>query len=465
MKDTKRTTAFNMTQGSPTGLLLRFSVPLLIGNIFQQLYSLVDSVVIGRFVGPNELGGIGCTGSIDYLVFSIAYGMSSAVGIITAIYYGAGDKKRLNHAIYNCFYVLFAVSLLIAAVGFFGAGFFLELMNTPPELLPHGELYLKVLFLGNIATIYYGGISAVMRAFGDSKTPLLILIFCCLLNIVLDLLFVLCFHWSVFGVALATVISQTASAVLSFWAANRTLPLFRYQKGSLKPDKEALTRCIKLGLPLAGQNMLIAVSTSVLQASINSFGAAMVTAVTTVGKLDQIVQQPYGSMATALETYTGQNLGAGKEQRIRQGLKSGILVNTAFTLLMLVLIWPFGPKMLGIFVQDAQIIAIGTTGLRINSVFYVFLGLLYAVRGVLNGAGDAVYSAINGIIELVCRILFALVLIPKLGMWGCFLCGGVTWVVASMISLWRYASGKWKGNAKPSETGEKPAAPLENKTE
>lgn len=443
-----RNTAWDMTVGSPAALLLRFGVPLLIGNVFQQLYSLVDSIVIGQFVGSNELGGIGCTGSIDYLVFSISYGMSSAVGILTAILYGSGEKERLNRAIYNSFYILLAVSVLIAGVGFCGAGWFLQLLKTPPELYPHAKLYLRVLFLGNIATIYYGGISAVMRAFGDSKTPLIILIFCCLLNIVLDLLFVLCFHWNVFGVALATVVSQTVSAIASFWAANRTLPLFRYQKGSLKPDRELLRRCVRLGVPLTGQNMLIALSTSALQGAVNGFGSVMVTAYTTVGKLDQIVQQPYSSMATALGTYTGQNVGAGKDKRVWQGLRAAVLINFGFTLLMFLLVALFGKQMLGIFVRDQEVIHTALMGLRINSYFYGFLGLLYAVRGVLNGAGDAVYSAINGVIELVCRLAFAFVLIPKIGPMGCFLCGGITWVLASLVSVWRYAIGKWKTKAK-----------------
>ena len=441
-------TAWDMTEGKPTSLLLRFSIPLLIGNVFQQLYSMVDSVVIGRFVGANELGGIGCAGSIDYLVFSIGYGMSSAVGILVAILYGAGEKERLNRAIYNCFYILFAASLLIAGIGFCGAGWFLQLLNTPEELFPHAEMYLKVVFLGNIATIYYGGISSVMRAFGDSKTPLIILVFCCLLNIVLDLLFVLEFHWDVFGVALATVLSQTASAVACFWAANRTLPLFRYQKGSLKPDRALLRRCIGLGLPLMGQNMLIAVSTSALQSAVNGFGSVMVTAYTTVGKLDQIVQQPYNSIATALSTYTGQNVGAGKDQRIRQGLRAAIGINVGFTAVMAILVWLFGEQMAAFFISDSEVIAAATVGLRMNGVFYVFLGLLYAVRGLLNGAGDATYSAINGIIELVCRMTFALVLIPLIGQWGCFLCGGVTWMLASLVSVWRYGSGRWRIKAK-----------------
>lgn len=175
MKHRKGNTAWDMTKGSPVALLMRFTIPLLIGNLFQQLYSLVDSIVIGRFVGPNELGGIGCTGSIDYLIFSVAYGMSSAVGILTAILYGAGEKERLNRAIYNCFYVLLTVSLLIAGVGFFGAGWLLRLMKAPGELYPHAKMYLRVVCLGNIATIYYGGISSVMRAFGDSETPLLVI--------------------------------------------------------------------------------------------------------------------------------------------------------------------------------------------------------------------------------------------------------------------------------------------------
>ena len=446
MASSAKSTAWNMTEGAPSSLLLRFSIPLLIGNLFQQFYSLVDSVVIGRFVGENELGGIGCTGSIDFLIFSIGYGMSADIGILVATMFGAGEKERLTKAIYNCAYVLLGAAALITLIGFFGAPAILTLMRTPENLYPHALLYMRVVALGSTGNLFYGGISAVMRSFGDSKTPLLILLLSCVINICLDLLLVLVFHMGVLGVALATLIATVISAVVSYLAARRTLPLFRYRKGAFKPDKGLIGRCIRLGMPLAGQNMLIALSCMALQFVVNGFGDVLVTANTAVSKIEQLVQQPFSSLATALSAYTGQNIGARRGDRVKQGLRAGIRYAAVVSLVMLAVMQFGGKYILGIFVTDPEIIRVGVMGLRITSWFYIFLGLLYVVRGVLNGAGDAVYSAINGIIELVCRFSLAapLAAIPFIGQKGVFLCTGMTWTITGVISLIRYLRGNWK---------------------
>lgn len=441
-----KSTALNLTEGSPSSLLLRFSVPMLIGNLFQQLYSLVDSIVVGRFVGDNELGGIGCTGSVDFLIFSIGYGMSAGIGVLVATMLGAGEKERLTKAIYNCAYVLLGAAALITLVGFFGAPALLRLMRTPENLYPHALLYMQVAALGSTGSMFYNGISSVMRSFGDSKTPLLILLMSCVINIALDLLLVLVFHMGVLGVALATLIATVISAVVSYIAAWRMLPLFRYRKGAFKPDKGLIVRCVRLGMPLAGQNMLIALSCMALQFVVNGFGDVLVTANTAVSKIEQLVQQPFSSLATALSAYTGQNIGAGREDRVKQGVRTGIRYAAIVSLVMLVVMQFGGKYILGIFVTDPEIIRVGVVGLRITSWFYIFLGLLYVVRGVLNGAGDAVYSAINGLIELVCRLSLAapLAAIPFIGQNGVFLCSGMTWTITGVVSLIRYLKGDWK---------------------
>lgn len=435
-----------MTEGNPAKLILQFSIPLLLGNLFQQFYSLVDSVIVGQFVGSEELGGIGATGSIDFLIFSIGYGMSGGIGVLIAMMFGAGEKERLTKAVYNCAYVLLGVSIIITLTGFFGGPLILRLMRTPEELYPHAKLYLQVVCLGSTGSMFYGGISAVMRSFGDSKTPLIILLCSCVINICLDLLLVLVFHLGVLGVALATVTATIISGVVSFIAASIQLPLFRYKKGALKPDKHLIGRCIQFGIPLAGQNILIALSCMALQFVVNGFGGIIVTANTAVSKIEQLVQQPFSSLATALSAYTGQNIGARKEDRVKEGLKVGVRYVAVVSGVMLLVMQFLGRYILSIFVPDADIIEVGVMGLRITSCFYIFLGLLYVVRGVLNGAGDAFYSAINGVVELVCRFTLAypLTLIPGVGMWGCFLCSGATWMITSLISLRRYKNGRWR---------------------
>lgn len=445
MEKPSRGAAWDMTEGPPAAMILRFTVPMMIGNIFQQFYNLVDSIVVGRFVGSSELGGIGSAGSIHYLIFSLGYGISMGIGILISILYGAKEKERLTQAIYNGFYAVAGVSVLISLVGGLGAGTVLRWMQTPEEVFPYALTYLRVTMLGSAATMFYSAVSSVMRAFGDSRTPLYILIFASVVNVGLDLLLVVVFHLGVFGVAFATVVAQALSAALGFLFAFRRLPQFRWQKGALRPDKALLKKCVRLGFPIAGQNILIALSCIVLQVVVNGFGELVVTANIAVTRIEQLVQQPYGSLSSALSAYTGQNIGAGRTDRVCQGFRVGLLAMAGFSCVMVAVIQLFGREILSVFVADGEIVEIGARALRITSWFYLFLGLLYVVRGILNGAGDAAYSALNGIVEVCCRVGLAapLTKIPRVGMWGCFLCSGLTWMITGLLSLVRYLTGRW----------------------
>lgn len=441
----KKSTARDLTAGSPGKQILTFALPMMIGNIFQQFYNLADSIVVGRFVGPNELGGIGSIGSLHFLIFSLGYGMSAGIGIYASILYGAGEKRKLTRMIYNSFYAILAVSLLITGIGVLGADTILHWMNTPEAVFPYAAQYMKITMLGAGATLAYSGISSIQRAFGDSTRPLYIMMTACVVNIILDLVFVVGFHWDVYGVAAATVTAQAMAAVLSFAVAWRTLPLFRYERGALIPDRNIIHRIIRFGLPLIGQNVLIALSCIALQVVVNGFGEQIVTANTAVSKIEQLVQQPYNSIASALSAFTGQNIGAGRIDRVKKGFRSGMLYIGIFTAVMMVIMQFFGREILSVFVTDERIIEIGATGLKINSWFYIFLGLIYGVRGTLNGAGDAAYSALNGIVELACRVSLAapLTKIAAIGMWGCFYCSGLTWMITGLLSLARYCVGSW----------------------
>ena len=435
----------DMTKG-PTGrILIRFAVPMMIGNLFQQLYSVVDASVIGRFVGGDELGGIGATGSIHFLIFSVGYGIAASVGILVGMLVGAGEREKLTRAIYNSFYVMLGASLMITLVGFFGAEEALSWMKTPPENLPHAVTYLRVCLFGSAATIFYSGISQIVRAFGDSRTPLYILILACIINIGLDLLFVLVFHWAVFGVALATVLSQAIAAVLSFLAAWHYFEEFRYQRGAFQPDGTIIRRVLRLGMPMAGQNILISLSIMVLQISINGFGNLMVTAYTAIGQISNLIQQPYNSLSTAVSVFAAQNLGAGNTARIRKGLKLSLFYMLVITAAVVLAAAFFAVPLLSLFITDPAVMEIAEPALRIVSYFYVFLGVLYVVRGTLNGVGDAFFAGLNGVTECVCRFSMAHTLprVPAWGKFGCFLCDCFTWLITAVISYLRFLQGKW----------------------
>lgn len=435
----------SMTEGSPARLILMFTLPMLVGNLFQQFYNMVDSIVVGRFVGANALASVGATGSINFFFFSMSFGISAGVGVVVAQAFGAEKHDMVERAIANGLYLLGVVSLIVSVLGVALARPILRLLNTPEAIMDDAVIYMQVSCAGIIAIAAYNGVAAILRALGDSKTPLYFMLVSCFINIGLDLLFVLQFHWSVFGVALATVIAQLVAAVGSFIYARHKISFFRVKKEYREVRMDIVGKCFKLGLPIAFQNSMIAISCIFLQRVVNGFGESVVAANTALGRIEQLVQQPYGSLGAAITTYTGQNIGAGKVDRVKKGYRVGFVCVVVFSLLMLLPAQLFGRQIVGVFVQDEEVIAIGAKGLAITSWFYFFLGMIYVARSVLNGAGDAVYAMINGLIEVAGRVGFAIPLtaVPFIGVWGVFLTTGFTWLITGLASMRRYAKGGW----------------------
>lgn len=439
----------DMTKGSPLKLLLSFAIPLLIGNLFQQLYNLVDSIVVGQWVGANALGAVGATGSITFLIVSLVIGLSVGIGIIVAQYFGAGDDEMVKNAIGNSVYIVAAAAILMSCVGFFAAKPVLNLLDTPMEILPDAVIYLKTTSLGIIAVASFNLVSAILRSLGDSKTPLKFLVVACVINIVLDLVFVIAFDMGVMGVGIATAVAQIMAAISCLIYAYKSNSYFRLHKGNFKFSTQILVKTIRVGLPVAIQNAMIAFSLVALQKVVNGFGSSFVTAFTVVSRIEQIVQQPFMSLGSALATYTGQNIGAGKIGRVKQGFKTATIASTIFAIVVMLLFQITAPYMVRIFGNDPKVIALAVRGIRVTSCFYIFLGLIYTTRNVLNGAGDAGFSVMTGIIEVIGRVGFAkpLTLIPFIGLNGVWLTTGITWLLNGTISCIRYKGGKWKTKA------------------
>ena len=437
---------YSMTEGSPTRLLLKFTLPMLIGNLFQQLYNMVDSIVVGRFVGANALASVGATGSLNFLFFAMSFGIAAGVGVVVSQYYGAGKMDMVEKSIINGMYLLAVVSAVMGLIGIISARWILVVLDTPEIILDDAVVYMRVSCAGILAIAAYNGVASVLRALGDSKTPLYFMVVACFINIGLDLLFVITFQWSVFGVAFATVIAQLVAAAGAFCYALYKIPYFRIQKEHRRVRTDIISRCFTLGLPIALQNSLIAFSCIFLQKVVNGFGENVVAANTALGRIEQLVQQPYSSLGAAITTYTGQNIGAGKIDRVKQGYRVGFWCAVIFSLLMLIPAQFFGDEVIHIFVEDPEVIAIGAKGLSITSFFYFFLGMIYVARSVLNGAGDALYAMINGLMEVIGRVGFAVPLtkLPFIGMWGIFFTTGLTWALTGIVSMHRYYKGKWQ---------------------
>lgn len=435
----------DMTQGKIIPLLLNFTIPMLFGNLFQQLYNLADSVIVGNYVGPNALGAVGACGSLNFFFFSMCSGMSLGIGILISQYFGAREDQAIRKTIWNGFAVITAVAILMGTLGFCLARPVLAFLDTPEVYIEDSILYMRTTTAGILGTALYNGVSAMLRALGDSRTPLKFLVVASVVNVGLDLFFVLFLHMGVFGVAAATVISQMISAagciLFAFWKN----PYFKFERKENYLDFGIMKKCFLLGIPIGLQSSMIAVSNVALQRAANGFGPDVATAYTMSVRLEQLIGQPYSSLAAAMSTFTGQNTGAGQISRVRKGLRQSLVIIGIFSLLMLIIMQLFGGNIMRIFGDDEKILAIAANAVKITSICYFPLGVIYAIRALCNGAGDTGYALMNGIVEVICRIGFSVCLtaIPEIGMWGIWMTTGCTWTVTGIASVMRYKTEKW----------------------
>ncbi len=436
----------DMTVGKPAGLLLSFMLPMLLGNVFQQLYNLVDSMIVGKYVGSDALAAVGATGSLNFLIFSLCGGLANGIGIIISQYFGAGSEHEVKKSIVNAAYIMIVAAATMTVLGLLAARGLLSLLNTPDNILNEATMYMRIMCAGLPAVALYNCISAMLRALGDSKTPLYFLIVASVVNIALDLLFVNVFQWGVAGAGWATIVAQVLSGVGSLWFALKKNPYFKIEKDQMRYDAGIVRRCVRMGIPLAFQSSLIAISCVILQSVVNTFGSVVIAAFTATSRVEQLVQQPYNSLGMAISTYAGQNIGAGNVDRVKKGFRTAFFIMAVFSIAMLPVMQFGGNWIMTMFVDEAEVITLGTTALQLTSWFYLPLGAIYVARGLLNGVGDASFAFINGICEMLGRICFAkpFTMIPGVGVWGVWLATGMTWFVTGLISVLRYLQGKWK---------------------
>lgn len=436
----------NMTEGNPVNLLILFAIPMLIGNVFQQMYNLVDSVIVGKFVGADALAAVGSTNSVSFLFFALCNGIGSGGGIITAQQFGAGNEDNVKKSIVNAGYILMIGSIFMGIVAFFLSDVVLRFMATPEEIMNDSLTYMRMQCIGLPLVAIYNHSSSMLRALGDSRTPLYFLIFSCLLNVVLDLWFVCGFEMGIFGAALATMIAQVIAGVGCLLYAIKFNAYFWMEKRHFKPEKQMIWGAVRLGVPLSLQYSLIAISCMALQRVVNGFGAAVMAAFTATSRVEQLLHQPYGTLSTALSTYSGQNLGAKNLERIKLGFKKSMIMMSIFSIAMLP-IMQFGSEFIvKLFVNDPEVVHYGVIAMKITSLFYLFLGTIYMTRGVLNGVGDAMFALINGVVEVIGRIVLpvGLTMIPFIDVWGIWWSTALTWVISAFFCVLRYVSWRKK---------------------
>lgn len=444
-----RTITRDMTDGSPAKLILKFMGPMLIGNIFQQLYNMVDSIVVGKFVNKDALAAVGATGSSVFLIFGLTFGLSAGISIVISQYFGAGDHDKVRKSFATAAYLILVAALIMGVLGYFASRPLLELLGTPTGIIDQSEGYMKISFLGIIGIASYNGMAAVLRALGDSITPLIFLVIASILNILLDLLFVIVFQMGVAGVAIATIISQFLSGVGCIVYALMKVKLLRIPLKEFKPDKEILSKCIRLGIPVALQNSFVSISMMALQFVINGFQETIMAAYTVVNRIEQLVMQPSMSLGAAVASFTGQNVGAGRIDRVKKGMKSSVIIILTFSIFMLPVMYFGGEYIMRLFTkkEDFEVVRYGVEGIRITSLFYSFLGLIFVTRNFLSGTGDIKIPMIMGLIEVVVRVAISIYLSDIIGFQGIFWASALTWFTTGIFGSLRVVSGKWKSKS------------------
>lgn len=435
-----------MTTGGEFGHIIKFAIPMLAGNLFQQFYNIADSVIVGRFLGADALASVGATGSITYFFYTLCIGLATGIGILISQNFGAGNHEKVKKYIVNSAYVLGFFGIFISIVSALLAPFLLKMLNTPAEIFDAATGYMRISCMGTVAVAAYNWINSVMRSLGDSKTPLVFLVVASILNVILDILFIVVFNMGVNGAAIATIMAQGISAIGSIVFAFLKNPLFIIPKEYAVFDNEYAKKCVSTGVPIALQNVMVSISMIYLQSVANQFGKTVVAAYTATMRVEQLIHQPFSSLNAAISAFAGQNIGAGKLDRVTNGYRHSIKAGSAFALLLLIVFMIFSEAIIGMFVDEAEVISIGAVALRITAVFFVPLGFIHITRGLLNGAGDVKYAMINGLLEVIGRIVFALILlnIPGTGYMAVWGTTCLTWVLTGVISYARYKSGVWK---------------------
>ena len=440
----------DMTTGNPLKIILLFSVPVLCGNIFQQFYNMFDTIIVGQFLGEDALAAVGATGSIMFLVLGFAMGIAQGFGVMVSQAFGAKDIPRLKHYAGLSLLLGLAVSVILTLITVIFSRNFLLFMNTPDNILDMANSYIRIIFWGITCTMFYNIASGILRGVGDSKTPLYFLILSSFLNIALDLFFIIVCKMGVPGAAYATVISQGISAVLCFLYMFKKFDILKLCRNDCRPDTRTCRQLIAIGIPMALNYSLIAVGAMILQSAVNVFGSSVVAAFTAATKVEQIATQTLPTLGTTMATYCGQNLGAGKYNRIFQGMKYALFVGAAAGALASLICAGFGRYIVRLFLSNPTdtVISYATQYLKTVSCFFTFLVLVYLYRTSLQGLGKGIMPMISGIFEMFCRIAIVALLLKPYGYWCVRLASPIAWIGAGVPLMIYYIV--WKSKVKKS---------------
>ena len=437
--------ANTITEGVIWKQLLFFFFPILIGTFFQQLYNTVDTIIVGQYVGTQALAAVGTTGTLINLLVGFFVGISSGATVIISQFFGGGDWKNLSKAVHTSIALALAGGLVVKALGLLTSRPSLSLLGVPEEILDDALLYLNIYYGGILFCLVYNVGTGVLRAIGDSRMPLYVLIVCCLVNIVLDLLFVVSFHWGVLGVALATVLSQAVSAVLVMLRLMCTNESYRVELKHIGFDRGILRNVIRIGLPAGLQSVMYSLSNLIIQAGINSFGTTVIASWAAIGKVDGFIWMVMGAFGISITTFVGQNFGAGHYDRVKRSVKVclGMTLGTILALSAVILL--FSRPLLGFFTGDAAVVETGAAFLQILGPSYFLFVFIEILSGAIRGAGEALQPMLIttfGVCGL--RFVWMLCVVPFFpSMEMVAMNYPVTWLITAVVFTIYYLRMKW----------------------
>ena len=435
----------DLTEGNSGSLIFKFAIPMLIGNVFQQLYNIVDSIVVGRYVGKEALAAVGASFPLIFMLISFVVGVAMGTTIIISQYFGAKDMKMVKRSIDTMYIFLFFASIFVTILGLAFGGTIFRLIDLPEAVMPQAIAYFNVYLAGMIFFFGFNGISSVLRGLGDSKTPLYFLIIATVMNVCLDLLFVAVFKWGVVGAAWATVISQAGAFFTSVIYLNRTHEIVKLNSLKLVFDKAIFRRSLLIGLPTGLQQTFVSMGMLAITRIVNGFGTDVIAAYSAAGRLDLLAGMPAMNFGAALSTFVGQNLGANLPERVKQGFKATLVMSGALALVTSLFVIVFRQPLMHLFTDDTAVIAIGAQYLLIVSSFYIFFSSMFVIGGVMRGAGATIVPMFITLFALwVIRIPAAWILSRYFGVDGIWWSIPVAWFIGMSLSYLYYVKGNWK---------------------
>lgn len=435
----------DFTEGNSSALIFKFAIPMLIGNIFQQLYNVVDSIVVGRYVGKEALAAVGASFPLIFMLISFVVGVAMGTTIIISQYFGAKDMRMVKRSIDTMYIYLFVAAIVVTIIGIALSGSIFRLIDLPKEVIPQAVTYFNVYLTGMVFFFGYNGISSVLRGLGDSKTPLYFLVISTIMNVLLDLLFVAVFNWGVAGAAWATVISQAGAFVTGIIYLNRTHEIVKLNSLKLVFDKAIFRKSLIIGLPTGLQQTFVSLGMLAITKIVNGFGTDVIAAYSAAGRLDSLAGMPAMNFGAALSTFVGQNLGARKPERVRQGLWATFLMSGALALIISFFVIIFRHPLMELFTTDSSVIEIGARYLLIVSSFYIFFSTMFVIGGVLRGAGDTLIPMFITLFALwAIRIPAAWIMSRHFGVDGIWWSIPIAWFIGMALSFIYYLKGNWR---------------------